>query len=146
MRAQNTPPYHFICAITERAETDLTQTRVALRKIDCRQVGFTARALDNGKNVLIRRAHIARISGRDRDVGLREPFDEGCTVSMCHEERALSQYVNASSPDTTWSFCIRCDSRFCMNFSARLVLQDITRAQAFLYNAPAFRQDDERRL
>ncbi|MET3628936.1 hypothetical protein ABIC51_003772 [Burkholderia sp. 572] len=142
MRAQDAPPDHFESAVTERTETDLPQARMALREIDQSRVGFTEFDLRAGKNVVPDCLIFIRISRGRCDIGLRKPFDAWCAVSVCHEEPALSQYVNLR-PVTIWS-CLDGFSglrylRANRNLPPPLVLRHITRTQAFLYNAPALR-------
>ncbi|WP_346778506.1 hypothetical protein [Burkholderia sp. Ac-20392] len=116
---------------------------MALREIERSQVGFTGFNLSAGKNVVPDCLIFIRIRRSRCDIGLREPLDAWCAVSICHEEPALSQYVNLR-PVTIWSllygFFGRRDMRANRNLPPPLVLRHITHTQAFLYNAPAFRQ------
>ncbi|MDR6497984.1 hypothetical protein J2785_001127 [Burkholderia ambifaria] len=70
MRAQDAPPDHFIGAVTERTETDLPQSRMALREIGRSKVGFTECNLNAGKNVAVDCLIFVRISGSGRYIGL----------------------------------------------------------------------------
>ncbi|WP_257127681.1 MULTISPECIES: hypothetical protein [unclassified Burkholderia] len=121
---------------------------MALGEIDRRKVGFTWRDLNAGKNVTLDCMNFFRISGGDRDIGLRKPLDAWRVVSICHEEPTLSQYVNLPRHDLVFSLCFSgcLYTGANMNLSPELVLRHITRTQAFLYNAPAFRLDDDLRI
>ncbi|CAG9191305.1 Exonuclease SbcC [Burkholderia vietnamiensis] len=99
MRAYNAPPDHLVCAVAERAESDLSQARMALREIERRRVRFTGWNARAGKNVALDGVNFRRISGSGRDIRLRKPFDARCVVSMCHEAPTLSQYVNLPRHD-----------------------------------------------
>jgi hypothetical protein len=70
MRTQNAPPDHFVGAVTQRTESDLPQSRMTLREIEWRKVGFTGRYLNTGKNVTLDCVIFVRISGGGRYIGL----------------------------------------------------------------------------